>query len=121
MQRWQQQAAPLKGRRIVVQHRDWLYLFDWLGIEIAGTLEPRPGLPTSAAHLQSLKKQLQQTPARMIVHAPHQSPRSAQKFAQLSDLPVLELPYTVGGTADTQNLFALFDQIIARLTGPADE
>jgi len=121
MQRWQQQAAPLKGQRIVVQHRDWLYLFDWLGIEIAGTLEPRPGLPTTAAHLQSLKKKLQQSPARMIVHAPHQSPRSAQKFARLSDLPVLELPYTVGGTADTQNLFALFDQIIASLTGPADE
>lgn len=121
MQRWQQQAEPLKGQRIVVQHRDWLYLFDWLGIDIAGALEPRPGLPTTAAHLQSLKKQLQQKPASMIVHAPHQSPRSAQKFAQLSGLPVLELPYTVGGSADTQNLFALFDQIIARLTGPLNE
>jgi zinc/manganese transport system substrate-binding protein len=121
IERWQQQAAPLKGQRIVVQHRDWLYLFDWLGVEIAGTLEPRPGLPTTAAHLQSLKKQLQQTPASMIVHAPHQSPRSAEKFAQLSGLPVLELPYTVGGTADTQNLFALFDQIIIRLTGATHE
>lgn len=121
MERWQQQAASLKGQRIVVQHRDWLYLFNWLGIEIAGTLEPRPGLPTTAAHLQSLKKQLQQTPASMIVHTPHQSPRSSEKFAQLSGLPVLELPYTVGGTADTQNLFALFEQIIIRLTGATHE
>ncbi len=121
MQRWQQQATSLKGQRMVVHHRDWLYLFDWLGIEIAGTLEPRPGLPTTAAHLQSLKKHLQQNPARMIVHTPHQSPRAAQQFARLSGLPVRELPYTVGGTADTQNLFALFDQIISRLTGTSNE
>ena len=121
IERWQQQATSLKGQRMVVLHRDWLYLFDWLGIEIAGTLEPRPGLPTTAAHLQSLKKQLQQNPARMIVHTPHQSPRAAQQFAKLSGLPVRELPYTVGGTADTQNLFALFDQIILRLTDTTDE
>lgn len=121
IERWQQQAASLRGQRIVVQHRDWLYLFDWLGIEIAGTLEPRPGLPTTAAHLQSLKKQLQQNPARLIVHTPHQNPRAAQQFARLSSMPVLELPYTVGGTADTQSLFALFDQIIIRLTGVTHE
>jgi zinc/manganese transport system substrate-binding protein len=121
IERWQQQAANLKGQRMVVQHRDWLYLFDWLGIEIAGTLEPRPGLPTTAAHLQSLKKHLQQAPASMIVHAPHQSPRSAEKFTELSGLPVLELPYTVGGSSGTQNLFALFDQIIIRLTGTTHE
>lgn len=121
IQHWQQQAASLEGQRIVVQHRDWLYLFDWLGIEIAGTLEPRPGLPTTAAHLQGLKKQLEQTPARMIVHTPHQNPRASQQFARLSNLTVMELPYTVGGTADTENLFALFDQIILRLTGTAHE
>lgn len=121
MHNWQQQAQPLKGLRIVVQHRDWLYLFDWLGIEIAGTLEPRPGLPTSAAHLQSLKKQLQQNPASMIVHAPHQNPRAAQQFSRLSDLPVVELPYTVGGTEKTQNLFDLFDQIITTLSAQNNE
>lgn len=115
IQDWQQQAAPLKGQRIVVHHRDWLYLFDWLQIEIAGTLEPRPGLPTTAAHLQSLKKQLQQNPASMIVYAPHQNARAAQQFSRLSGVPAVELPYTVGGSENTQSLFDLFEQIISTL------
>lgn len=117
IERWQQQANALKGLRVVVQHRDWLYLFDWLEIEIAGTLEPRPGLPTTAAHLQALKKQLQQSPASMIVHTPHQNPRAAQQFSRLSGLPVVELPYTAGGTEKTQSLFDLFEQIIRTLNG----
>ncbi len=113
--KWQDKAKVLNSARIVIHHRDWVYLFDWLGIEIAGALEPRPGLPTTAAHLFSLKKTLIENPALMIIHAPHQSPRAAKRLSAMLDLPVIELPYTVGSTPQTQNLFDLFDAILETL------
>lgn len=115
--KWQQQAAPLKGQRMVVHHRDWVYLFDWLGIEIAGALEPKPGLPTSAGHLVALKKSLAEKPAKMIVYTAYQNPRAAKRFAEMSNLPAVELPYTVGGADDVHDLFSLFEVTIKRLNG----
>ena len=115
IKKWQKQAASLKGTRIVVHHRDWVYLFDWLGIEIAGALEPKPGLPTTAGHLVTLKQSLQSNPAKMIIYTAYQNPRAAKRFAQMSKLPAVELPYTVGGAESVNDLFSLFDVTIQRL------
>jgi zinc/manganese transport system substrate-binding protein len=113
--RWEEQAAPLKGVRVVVHHKDWVYLFDWLGIIEAGALEPRPGLPASVGHLAELKRSLQREPAAMILHTAYQSKRAAKRLSQMSGLPVLELPYTVGGNKRVTDLFALFDDTIQQL------
>lgn len=115
--RWQQQASILKGTRIVVHHRDWVYLFDWLGIKIAAALEPKPGLPATAGHLVSLKRTLQENPAKMIVHTTYQNPRAAQRLSQITNTSVVELPYTVGGSAQVNDLYDLFTVTIEKLKG----
>lgn len=117
MSKWQQQASQLKGKRMVVHHRDWVYLFNWLGIEIAGALEPKPGLPTTAGHLVALKQSLKANPATMIVYTAYQNPRAAKRFAQMAGIPAVELPYTVGGAKEVNDLFSLFDVTIKKLTG----
>ena len=48
MTKWKAQAAPLKGRKVVVHHISWVYLWDWLGIEQIGALEPKPGVVHAA-------------------------------------------------------------------------
>ena len=116
IQKWEQQAKTLKGARMVVHHRDWVYLFDWLGIEIAGALEPKPGLPTTASHLTLLKQTLKAKPAKMIVHTTYQNPRGAKRLSQLTGIPVVQLPYTVGGAEDVKDLFSLFDVTLQKLT-----
>ena len=115
IQRWEKRTAPLKGVPVVVHHKDWIYLFDWLGIVNAGTLEPKPGLPTSAGHLSTLKQELQNNPAKMIIHTAYQSNRAARRLSQLTGIPVVELPYTVGGSEQADDLFGLFDDTIDRL------
>lgn len=113
--RWEREAAPLKGERAVVHHKDWVYLFDWLGMVEAGALEPKPGLPTSVGHLAELKHTLERKPAGMILHTAYQSDRAARRLSQMSGLPVVELPYTVGGSESAVDLFGLFDDTLARL------
>ena len=44
MQRWTQAAAPLKGMPIVVQHKGFPYLENWLGLNQVAALEPKPGV-----------------------------------------------------------------------------
>ena len=112
---WEQKAARLKGRAIVVHHREWTYLENWLGLREVGALEPKPGIPPTPGHLTELVARLQREPAAAIVHAPYNDPRAAQFLSTRTRIPVLMLPFTVGGSERAKDLFGLFDDTIARL------
>jgi zinc/manganese transport system substrate-binding protein len=112
--RWEREAAPLKGMPVVYHHRGWVYLAHWLGLKEAGVLEPKPGLPPSAAHLAQLLAQLERAPARAIVRAAYEDGRSDQWLAERARIPALTLPYTVGAEG-ANDLVALFDVTLARL------
>jgi zinc/manganese transport system substrate-binding protein len=113
--RWEQRAAPLQGTPVAVQHGTWNYLIRWLGLTVVADLEPKPGVEPSAAQLAEVVRQLEHTPARMVLRASYQSPRPAQWVAQHAAIPAVELPATVGAAEGTDDLFGLFDVIIVRL------
>ena len=112
LQRWTQAAAPLKGTPIVVQHQGFPYLEAWLGLKQVATLEPKPGVEPSSPHLSAVLQQLQGQPAKLILRAAYQDGRSSQWLAERSKLPTVVLPYTVGGSDRSKDLFGLFDETI---------
>ncbi|HLY96479.1 MAG TPA: zinc ABC transporter substrate-binding protein [Sideroxyarcus sp.] len=113
--KWEQQAAPLKGVPIVVQHKGFPYLSEWLGLKEVTTLEPKPGMEPSAAHLAQVLNTLQQHPAKMVLRAAYQEARPSEWIAQRAHIAAVELPYTVGGSDGAKDLYGLFDDTIARL------
>ena len=115
IQMWEQRAAPLKNLPVVTHHKAWVYLFDWLGLKEIATLEPKPGLPASAAHLAKLKQQLTTQPVKMVIRAAYQDDRASEWLNQHTGTPMVMLPYTVGGTEQAQDLFGLFDDTLDRL------
>jgi zinc/manganese transport system substrate-binding protein len=115
IQRWEREAAPLKGVPLVVYHRDFSYLIRWLGLREAGSLEPKPGVPPSPAHLAELVEAMKRQPAKMVVYSPYNSPKAAEFLSERSGVPALKLPFTVGGSEKAKDLFTLFDDTIARM------
>lgn len=80
-------------------------------------MEPKPGIPPSSGHLVRLLKQLKRQPAKMVIYAAYQNSRPAHWLSQKAGIPVVELPFTVGGTREATDLFALFDETLKRLLG----
>lgn len=115
MARWEQQGARLKGVPVVVHHRNWSYLVDWLGLTVIGELEPKPGMEPTASHLAELLETLKATPARMVLRAAYEPSKASEWLASRANIPAVELPYTVGGSAGAQDLFGLFDDTLNRL------
>lgn len=113
--KWEAQALPLKGMPILVQHKGFPYLTEWLKLKELATLEPKPGMEPSAAHLAQILNTLQKQPAKMVLRAAYQDARPSEWIAQRAHLNVVELPYTVGGSAGASDLYGLFDDTIARL------
>ncbi|WP_295992253.1 zinc ABC transporter substrate-binding protein [Rugamonas sp.] len=115
MQKWEKAAAPLKGMAIVEHHKNMEYLMHWLGLHQVGTLEPKPGVEPSAAHLSELLADLQRAPAKMVVRAAYQDGRASAWLSEHAKIPAVVLPFTVGGDDKAKDLFGLFDDTVQRL------
>ncbi len=115
LQRWQQQAAPLKGVAIVTQHKAWDYLENWLGMKEVGVLEPKPGIPPNSSYLAEVLGHLKQQPARMVIRAAYQDARPSEWLSQQAHIPAVQLPFTVGGDAQAKDLFGLYEDTVQRL------
>ncbi len=115
MDKWRDEAQPLKGMPIVVYHKDMSYFLNWAGIREAGALEPKPGIPPTPAHLAELVEQMKRSPAKAIVYSPYNNPGAAQFLAERTGIPVVPVPFTVGGTPKAKDLFGLYDDTIERL------
>jgi zinc/manganese transport system substrate-binding protein len=115
IQRWEEQAAPLKGVAVAAHHKGYVYLFAWLGINEVVTLEPKPGLPPSAGYLAEVKSRIATQPVKMVLYSAYQSDQAANWLAEQAKIPAVKLPFTVGGTEAAQDLFALFDDTLQRL------
>jgi len=115
IQAWQQKAAPLKGMPIVVYHKDMSYFINWAGMREAGSLEPKPGIPPTPAHLAELVDRMKRAPAKVVVYSAYNDPRAAEFLSQRTGIPNVMLPFTVGGTPKAKDLFGLFNDTIDRL------
>ena len=75
--KWEKDAAPLKGTKVVVQHKAFTYLLAWLGLNSVAALEPKPGVEPTTAHLSEVLEILQRDPAKMVLRAAYQSDRAS--------------------------------------------
>jgi zinc/manganese transport system substrate-binding protein len=83
--RWEGQAAPLKGVPVIVAHKAFTYLFDWLGIKEVAALEPKPGVEPTTAHLSEVLAGVQRQPVKMVVPRCVSGDRASQWIAERAD------------------------------------
>ena len=112
---WNASASMLKGKKVIVYHKSWSYLLDWLGVDILTTLEPKPGLPPTSAHLETVLQTVKGQDVLGILVAPFENDKAAIWLSEKSDIPILHLPYTVGGDEQVTDLESLFTQSIKLL------
>jgi zinc/manganese transport system substrate-binding protein len=115
MKKWQQEVAPLKGVPVIEQHKEVTYLFNWIGMPLAGALEPKPGVEPTSGHLEELLEQQKQHPAKLIVRVTYRSPEAGDWLAKRANIPAVEVASTVGGTPAAKDLFSLYDDTISRM------
>ncbi|HEY9050595.1 MAG TPA: zinc ABC transporter substrate-binding protein [Gammaproteobacteria bacterium] len=112
---WENQARVIKNKAYAVDHKSWIYLADWLHIDMSTSIEPKPGIPPGSEHLSQLIKLIKEKNIQKIFYSAHANPRAAQWLANQTGVPAIELPYTVGGNDKAENLFSLFDETLRLL------
>ena len=115
IERWQVEAQLLKEIEVVVHHKGFSYLLNWLGMIEAASLEPKPGIPPTVSHLESLLKQLKSRPASLIIRTAYESGDASEWLSEKAGIPAIVLPYTIDGDPQSGDLFSLLDRTLSLL------
>ena len=111
---WDEGFSKLRGVKVIEYHKNYDYLLQRYGMVLVGTLEPLPGIPPTAKHIESLISQAQGV--KFILQDVYHEKRTAQFVAQRLNAKVVILPHDVGAVPEAKDLFSLFDEILRRLS-----
>lgn len=112
---WIIAAEPLKGKSVITYHKSFSYLLKFLGMNTSTSLEERPGIPPSARHLATVVAIIEKIPPLAVITAPYDPDGPNKWVAEKTDVRVITLPYTIGGSSEVTDLFTLYDQTIQLL------
>ena len=115
LQRWQKLATPLRGVKVWYQHDGYPYMNAWLGLNPVGVLEPRPGVEPSSRQLAEVLQRQQSLQGRMVIASAYMNDAPSKWLSDKANIPVVVLPFTVGGNEQVKNLSALYDDTLQRL------
>jgi zinc/manganese transport system substrate-binding protein len=87
-------ALPPDRRVVVTYHASWVYLLDWLGLEVATTVEPKPGVSPSPAHVAQVLQIVRARGVRVILQEEYYPRGTSETLAKLTGAQLLLLEGT---------------------------
>jgi ABC-type Zn uptake system ZnuABC Zn-binding protein ZnuA len=117
---WMAQAAELEGLEIVTFHNSWPYFTEAFGIQVAGFVEPKPGINPTPSHTAKIIELVKARGIPIIGVEPYFSRRAPNTIARLTGAEVVTLPPSVGGAEGADDYFSLFDMIFTILKRSAE-
>jgi ABC-type Zn uptake system ZnuABC Zn-binding protein ZnuA len=63
---WMGKGMVFRGKKLVAYHKNWIYFTDLFGLEVAGYVERKPGIPPSARHVHHLLELIKEAEIRVL-------------------------------------------------------
>lgn len=112
---WVAAMLPLRGQKIVTYHRSWVYFAHRFGLGIAAELEPKPGVPPTAAHLAEVAETTKAEGVKIILQEAFYSTKAANQLAGKTGSRVVVVANSVGGQPEATDYLTLMDLIVSRI------
>jgi ABC-type Zn uptake system ZnuABC Zn-binding protein ZnuA len=116
---WERRMSALQGRALVAYHNSWAYFARRFRLDIAGFIEPKPGVQPSPAHLAAMIRLMREKKIGIIIREPHEAERDAAFLAGKTDAALVVLAASVGATPQARDYISLFDANVAALAAAA--
>jgi zinc/manganese transport system substrate-binding protein len=84
-----EEAGRLPARSVLTYHRSWSYLANACGLEVVGTVEPKPGIPPTAKHLADLLSIVRARRVPVLIQEPYFSGDAGKFLAREGGLRVV--------------------------------
>jgi zinc/manganese transport system substrate-binding protein len=107
--RWEREAAPLRGLKLVSYHPDMIYFAERFGMEAFGTIEIRAGVDPTPGHIADLEEQMRKEKVDLVVRELHYPASLAETVAQATGAKLVQLPAMVGGVPEAKDYISFID------------
>jgi len=104
---WQKKALPFRNKKIFAYHKNWAYFADAFGLEIIGFIEPKPGIPPSARHVQKSIKIIRNQGISIMLVASYFEKKSPKMIEAKTGIKALFMPLFVHGVPEATDNFKL--------------
>lgn len=113
---WNREYQPhLKGKSVVTYHRSWIYFTNWIGLNEVESIEPKPGIPPSPAHVVKLIGTIKTLGVKLVMMEPYYPKGVAEDIARKSGAKLLVLPAEVKGAPEASTYIKVFETLLASL------
>lgn len=112
---WTKLLEPYRGTKVVTYHKSFDYFLERFGLELAGTIESKPGVEPSPSYVNALIPRLKATSARLVMIEPYRPRKTSEYVAQAIGAKLLPLPTSVGGNEKVKDYSSLFDYNVAQI------
>ena len=112
---WAARMEPLRGKGIVTYHKSWSYFANRFGLRVVGEIEPKPGIPPTAAHLSALMETMKAEGVGTILLEPFYGRRAADRVAAGTGARVVVAANSVGGQPEAASYLDMIGNVVDRL------
>ena len=118
---WLGLMRPYYGTKVIVDHNMWPYFARLFGLTVIGTLEPKPGIPPTTAHLGAVINLMKADDVKVVLAAAYYDPRYARFVSENTGARIVNMASQSGAQAGTDDYIAMVDynvrQVVVALRG----
>jgi ABC-type Zn uptake system ZnuABC Zn-binding protein ZnuA len=114
--RGKQSMAGLTSHDLLTYHRSWSYFATAFDLQVVATIEPIPGIPPTARHLNDLIAVIRERRVRAVLEEPYFSEDAGKLLARQTGIRILRIPAMCGDTT-SESYFMHFEQLFDALAG----
>lgn len=112
---WLKQGSSFRGRTVVAYHKNWAYFSELFGLKIRNYVEPRPGIPPSPRHVETVVKQMRAEKINVIIAANYYDETRVRNISQKVGAKAVIMPLGVEGPPTAGAYFSLIDGIVSSI------
>ncbi len=115
---WMKDASKIKGTRIVSYHKTYVYFCDRFGIQVAGELEEKPGIPPPPQHRDAMVELVKRENISMILNDNFYSPDAAEYISSKTSAKVVVTYIEVGAAPEVDTYEKLITYLVDKISEP---
>lgn len=112
---WLKKAMPVRGKKLIAYHKNWIYFARDFGLEIADYIEPKPGIPPTAKHVKDIIEKIESQKIKVMIVANYFERNSPDMITERTGIKAVFVPFDVGGEPGVNDYFDLIDYWIDKL------
>jgi len=112
---WMKDLLPLRGRKLVTYHKNWIYFTRLFGLEVVGEVEPKPSIPPSPRDVEKLIRTMDRLDVKVVLAANYYDEDKVERICEAVGAVATVVPISVNGAPGVEDYFRLVDGWVSRL------